>query len=178
MGRYRASTGLRESINEKKSISLGVAIVMVAGASAYFAYVHRSQPHPMSDKAFYTIDDGRSWFTDSIYRTPPFEHDGKLAVRAMVYSYDNGRHEFCPLLQRYNSDMKESLEEATAEALRDGKPLSSVSLFSSPAALGGIEVKASGPGHDWVSRSDGDQASKVLNSIKSPDGSAVDFVIP
>jgi hypothetical protein len=178
MGRYRASTGLREIINEKRSVSLGVAVVMVGCAVAYFAYVHRPQSHPKGDKAFYTIDDGQSWFTDSIFRTPPFKHEGKLAVRAMVYSYDNGRHEFCPLLQRYTSDMKESLDDAAAQAVREGKPLSSIPLFSSPAALDGIEVKAAGPGHEWVSRGDADEASKVLNSVKSPDGSAVDFVIP
>jgi hypothetical protein len=178
MGRYRASTGLREIINEKRSISLGVAILMLLLAGIYFAFMQRPQPRSKGDKVFYTVDDGQTWFIDSIYKTPPFDHDGKIAVRAMVCSYDNGRRQFCPFVQQYKPDMKETLDELIAQANRGGKPLSSIGLFGSPELMDGIEIKASGPGHDWVSRSNKEQASKILNGIKSPDGSAVEFVVP
>ncbi|MGD0461708.1 MAG: hypothetical protein ABSB74_04390 [Tepidisphaeraceae bacterium] len=154
------------------------AILMVAFAGGYLVYTQWPQPRARGDKAFYTVDDGQTWFMDSIYKTPPFDHDGKIAVRAMVYSYDNGRKLFCPFVQRYTSDMKKSLDDAVAQAMYDGKPLSSIALFNPRTASDGIEVKASGPGNDWVSRSDVDQAAKVLGSIRAPDGSAVDFVIP
>jgi hypothetical protein len=135
-------------------------------------------PRPAADKAFYTIDDGRTWFVDSIYKTPPFDHEGKTAVRAMVYSYDNGRYQFCPFVQRYTSDIKKTLDDAIAQALIAGKPLASVGLFNAPTALDGTEVKESASDGDWIPTSDKKDAAKIINSIKSPDGSAVDFVIP
>ena len=179
MARYRPTTGLREIINEKKALAFGVAILMIVGAGFYLAYMQRPQVRPKGDQAFYTVDDGRTWFMDSIYKTPPFDHDGKVAVRAMVYSYDNGHATFCPAVERYTPDTKTTLDNAVAQANRDGKPLSSIALFSSPEViLDGMEVKLSGAGHDWVPRSDKDEAAKILNSVKAPDGSVVDFVIP
>jgi hypothetical protein len=178
MGHFRASMGLREIINAKKSAFLGMAILMLMCAVGYFDFTHRTIPKPSGDKAFYTVDDGRTWFIDSIYKTPPFEHDGKHAVRAMVYSYDNGSRTFCPAVERYNPDMKLALDEAVAQAKHQGKPLSSISLFNLPDTLDAMEVKLTGPGHDWVSRNDRDETAKILGSIKAPDGSAVDFVIP
>jgi hypothetical protein len=178
MDRYRPTTGLREIVDERKSTFLILAILMLLFAGGYLTYTQRSPHRPAGDKAFYTVDDGRTWFLDSIYRTPPFEHDGKIAVRAMVYSYDHGSRLFCPAVERYTPEAKKTLDEAIAEADREEKPLSSISLFNSPATLDELEVKLSGPGREWVSRADKDEAAKVLNSIKSPDGSAVDSVIP
>ena len=178
MARYRATTGLREIINEKKTIAFGAAILMIAGAGLYLAYMQRPQLRPNGDKAFYTVDDGQTWFIDSIYKTPPFDHNGKVAVRAMVYSYDNGHQMFCPAVERYTSDTKTTLDNAIAQAVRDGKPLTSISVFNSPETMDGMEVKLSGSGNEWISRSDKDKAAKVLSSVKAPDGSAVDSVIP
>jgi hypothetical protein len=179
MGRYRATTGLREIINEKRFASLVVAFVMLATAVAYIAYLHRPpELRPTGNKAFYTIDDGNTWFTDSIFKTPPFDHNGKIAVRAMVYSYDNGRKQFCPFVQRYTTQVKKTLDDAIALAIRDGKPLSSIELFKSPMAIDAVEVKASCSDGDWVPGSDKERAGKIISAIKAPDGSAVDFVIP
>lgn len=178
MGGYRATTGLREIINEKKSVFLVSGILMVVFAGSYLIYTQRPQPRPQGDKAFYTVDDRQTWFIDSVYKTPPFERDGKIAVRAMVYSYDDGRRQFCPIVEQYTPEMKKSLDDAIAQAYRYEKPLSSISLFNSLETAGGIEVKLSGPGHDWVRRSDLPEAAKIFASIKAPDGSAVDFVIP
>ncbi|HEX4054575.1 MAG TPA: hypothetical protein VHX86_09950 [Tepidisphaeraceae bacterium] len=178
MGSYRPTAGLREIINEKKSAFLIAGILMVVFAGGYLFYTQRPQPRPKGDKAFYTVDDGQTWFIDSIYKTPPFEHDGKTAVRAMVYSFDSGRQQFCPLVEQYTPEMKKSLDDAIAEADRDGRPLSSISLFNSPETADGIEVKPSGPSHAWVRRSDLPEAANIFGSIKAPDGSAVDFVIP
>ncbi len=179
MGNYRATTGLREIINEKRSVSLGVAILMLICAGVYAGYtMHGPRPRPKGDKAFYTVDDGKTWFVDSIYKVPPFIHDGKTAVRALVYSYDNGQKQFCPTVERYSPEMEKKMDDAVIQANRDGMPLSSISLFNSPGTLNEMEIKRAGTDDDWVSRGDRDSSWKVLSSIKAPDGSAVDLVIP
>jgi hypothetical protein len=170
--------GLRNTLNEKKSLSTGGAILLFVVAGAYLAYTQWPQRLPKGDEAFYTVDDGQTWFTGSIYQAPPFDYDGKTAVRAMVYSYDHGHRTFCPFVERYDSTMKRQLDDAVAEAKRAGKPLSSVSLFNAPGTEAHEEIKLSGSGHQWVSRGKVNDAAKVLGSIKSPDGSDVDLVIP
>ena len=47
---------------------------------------------PSPGSAFYTTDDGATLFTDGADRLPPFDHDGKAAVMAAVFSCDNGKH--------------------------------------------------------------------------------------
>src|ERR1700722_15420943 len=135
MGDYRPEPGLRELINKKKSIFVSLAVMLLVAATGYFIYSQRSPVRSTGDKAFYTTDDGQSWFIDSIYRTPPFERDGKIAVRAMVYSYDGGSRRFCPFVEQYTPEMKKSLDDEVAHATQEQKPLSSITLFNSPEAM-------------------------------------------
>ena len=179
MGRFQGTTGLREIINQKRSTFLAIAVLLLIGAACYMAYMQWPEPPPRGgDKAFYTVDDGQTWFVDSIYKTPPFKHDGSIAVRALVFSYHNGRQTFCPVVERYAAEKKKVLDDAIADAQHEGKPLSSIALFKEPALENGMEVKPSNSDHEWVSRSDRDESAKILGSIKAQDGSAVDSVIP
>lgn len=82
--------GIRQSINERPILAVvlsaaaaAVGVVFIARSlfgSGSFAQV----PHAV-DRAFYSDDDGKTWFADDIRRTPPFDHNGKAAVRAMVF---------------------------------------------------------------------------------------------
>jgi hypothetical protein len=169
--------GLRETINQKKSVSMGGAVVLILLAGGFLAYTQMPARRPKGDKAYFTVDDGQTWFVDSMYMIPPYDHDGKIAVRAMVYSYDKGSKTFCPFLQRYNSDTKKQLDDAVAQATRDGKPLASIELFGSPVAARGVEIKLPGPDHKWVLPGSA-EASKVLSAVQAPDGSDVDTAFP
>jgi hypothetical protein len=170
--------GLRETINQKKSVSVGGAILLFVVAGSFLAYTQWPARVPKGDKAFYTVDDGQTWFRDSVRRVPPFEVDGKTAVRALVFSYANGSKTFCPVLEQYDSDMKKMLDDAVADANREGKPLSSIALFNSPGTGNRMQVKLSGSGHKWVSKSNLPEAAKMFGAVQAPDGSAVDSVIP
>jgi hypothetical protein len=169
--------GLRETLNKKKSVSTGAAVFLIVVAGSILAYTQWPERRPKGDKAFFTVDDGKSWFVDSAYKAAPFDHDGQTAVRAMVYSYDNGHKTFCPVLERYNADTKKKLDAAVDAANRDGKPLSSVTLFSAPETMKEVEVKLPGPGHQWIDVKKL-EAAKVLDAVKSPDDSDIDLVIP
>jgi hypothetical protein len=170
--------GLRQTLNEKKSVSISGVVLLFVLAASYFIYTQWPYRRPKGDKAFYTVDDGQTWFIDSSYKVPPFDYNGQTAVRAILYSYDNGSKRFCPYLMQYQPSMKKALDDAVAQANHDGKPLSSISLFNSQAAAASTEVKICGPGHKWVPSTDYTNASQVFATATAPDGSAVDLIYP
>jgi hypothetical protein len=110
---------------------------------------------------------------------PPFDHNGKTAVRAVVYSYNGGHDQFCAYLQRYTADTKKRIDDALAEAAREGKTPDSVTLFNDKGILDfGIEIKLPGSGHPWVQRL-GSDATALMNQALGPhaDDSTLDLVI-
>src|SRR5262245_19774554 len=115
------------------------------------------------NKAFFTVDDGASYFPDSFDRVPPYDSNGKVAVLAHVYRCEAGKSKVVGYLERVTADGKKRRQE-----LIDKK---------SPAGfeeleLTGKEVKAPKVG-DWVKKSD-PRALDIM-SPKCPGAKAQDF---
>jgi hypothetical protein len=169
---------IRETINKKKGLSAALSALLILASGGILAYSQWPQSRPKGDKAYFTVDDGKTWFIDSIYKVPPFDYNGQTAVRAMVYSYDGGSKKFCAYVERYTTETRKQLDAAVAQAQADSKPLSSITLFSSrDVGMSGVEVKLPGDAN-WVSRANAAEAMKVLDQIKSPDGSEMDMLMP
>jgi hypothetical protein len=142
---------IREKLNSKPAAGAAVAIGLILLAAAVAAFslhpTHRSDPH----SGFFSDDDGQTYFKDSIYKFPPFDHDGKTAVAARVYT--DGKHNFVGYLERFTADGKRRLETE----YNKGTPESAVTVLNlmiSPGiAIGGMEVKKPGPQNPWVPRS-------------------------
>jgi hypothetical protein len=168
---------VREAINTSKAASITVAVVIFLLAAAVAIMALKPQANVVITNAYYTDDDGQTYFSDSIYQVPPFDHNGKTAVRAMVFTYDNGSKEYVAFEMRYTDEWKKKLDAVCAQVVKDGKPLSSVPDFNSvELSQDGWEVKAPGPNHSWVPRN-GPKASDVLNQ-PSPDGSPREADVP
>ena len=77
--------GIREKLNENPRITAGAtaAIILVALGFIVYQAIGGGGP-PIPTKAYYTIDDGETYFEDDIQKLAPFEHEGKQAVRAAV----------------------------------------------------------------------------------------------
>jgi hypothetical protein len=100
--------GLRETLNERPKLggALAGAFVVVALLIGMFQVI-RQRPPTMSDKpdrAFFSVDDGKTWFIDEATRLAPFEHDGKEAVRA--YLVECGGKRAVNHLERYTDEGK------------------------------------------------------------------------
>jgi len=166
---------VRTTLNEKRQLSTVAAFGFVLLAAIVLAYQFWPQKKANLSQTYFTEDDGKTWFADSSYHVAPFDHNGKTAVIAEIYNYDNGSKTFCAYLAKYTPEAKKRLEAALADAQAKGQAPSSVTLYHDHGFIqAGMMVKLPGSNSSWLPYSD-PRANDVF-SIHSPDGSVVDQV--
>lgn len=100
--------GIRQTLNEKPGIAIGIAaVILVAAGFLIIRQFTASTPgqqltKPVGDEAFYTDDDGATFFSDTMKKLTPFKHNGKDAVRARVYKCGTGAP-FVGYLERHTA---------------------------------------------------------------------------
>jgi hypothetical protein len=162
---------IRESIQKQKGIATTVALLVVVVASILIARNLFSSPPTITSSAYFTTDDGNTQFVDSTEHLPPFDHDGKPAHRAWVYSTDGGNTKFVAYLERYTPAAQARIESQIADN-ESGK--SRIPISVGPADT---EVKKPGAGNPWVSRANFAEASKITK-IQTPPGTVAEVVMP
>ncbi len=155
--------GIRETINEKRAIVTGVAIG-ATGLAVVFCCFQLLSPRDPSSKAatsaYFSDDDGATFFTDSSDRIPPFDHGGKQAVAAFVFRCKSGPP-FIGYLQRYTQKGAQELQAQHGTA--DLQP-------------GQTEVSAPLKGENsWVKSNS--KAAAAITEVHCPDGS-MDYLSP
>ena len=162
---------MREFIKSRPSIAGALAVVMIVGA-AVAIFVQARDPSGGPGQAYFTTDDGKTFFTDKGTKLPPFDKDGKPAVRAHVF--ECGGKRVVGYLSRYTPEAFQALEQAKA-ARGTGKPPPNAAAL---AAIGtyGLEVKRPGEAV-WVSQADNRRATFV-RVFRCPDGSTPSEVDP
>jgi hypothetical protein len=164
---------VRKAIQGKPVFGVGVAAIMLLLAGLIIAREYWPQKKPDPSRAYLTDDDGQTWYPESAFSVPPFDHNGKTAVFAEVFTYDGGSKQFCGYLQEYTPEAKKRLDASIAEAVKNGLPPGSARLFQDPGFMRqGVQVKSVGSGGRWIPIADPD-ATAVM-AIHSPDGSALD----
>lgn len=159
--------GIRELLNKNQKVTGTIAAGFVVVAVTVMVMSARSTQSPTFRKAFYTTDDGKTFFTDSISLIPPFEKDGKQAVRAIVYQC--GGEQKVSYLERFSADAKAELESLRKEG---GAPDSAVEqrIFE-----GGLQAKKPGDA-DWIAQSEFLRRGGM--NVLCPDGSPAQLVVP
>jgi hypothetical protein len=161
---------VREKINSNKVMGFLVGAILLVVATVQAAYfLWPSKPHQSATGTFYTDDDGQTYFMDSIYKFPPWDHNGKQANMAMVYSSDSGN--FVAYQVRFMPAAQKQLQDLYAKALRGECPLADVNrLMTTPQiGVGGKQMKVRGS-DKWV------PFNRV--TVKAPDGSDPLAVLP
>jgi len=155
--------GIRESLNRNPAVATGltVAVIVIALIFIIWQLKGSSGPKPVT-KAFYTVDDGATWFVDDRNKPTPFLHEGKEAVRVYVYECNGNR--FAGFLEKMTPKARERAEAAAREGrnaiLEDGDYL----------------VKKPGRG-EWVSSLDIHAAEKIFH-VECPGGGVAKLVNP
>ncbi|HWB53775.1 MAG TPA: hypothetical protein VG722_06270 [Tepidisphaeraceae bacterium] len=155
-------------MSEKPILAIGVVVVLIAVVLAYSIHV-AFRPNPYMSASF-TIDDGQTVFVDSARRIAPFDHDGKPADRAYMYTCDGGKTRFVGYLEHFTQSGKAKLVQEVAD-FDSGKR-------HSPPMAGpdDIEVRKPGPSNSWINRSD-PRAEQVVR-VSCPNGGTAEPVFP
>src|SRR5262249_21635889 len=126
-----------------------IAVITIAVLFTFLNSGGRAVSHATRSpgKAWFSDDDGKNWFADDETKVAPFEHNGKTAYRAYVFSCDGGKTKFVAFLTRFTPEGKTGLERAIANREPVERGLSGLS----PAS--GLELKK--PGElQWTKSSD------------------------
>ena len=156
--------GVRETLNQNPRITTGVFLGIVVLAIAFMLWSSGSGAGgagTSGTKAYFSIDDGKSWFADDVKKIPPFQKDGKEAVRAYIYKCPDGK-EFASHLERYTPEASKKLEASYASGSRNTDVVALQRIQAT-----GVEVKAPGQ-PNWVNLSD--QKAALIVTPRCPDG--------
>jgi hypothetical protein len=159
--------GLREKLNDNPNIATGITIAVIVIVVGFIVYSTMgrgpSGGAPVLERAFFTIDDGTTWFIDDVNKVPPFDRDGKQAVRAHVYKCQGKT--FVNHLERQAPEVQKRRQQTSNTGAAADAP---------SADAGAIEVKS--PGDDrWVNAND-PAAAKIIQP-KCKDGNP-ELVLP
>jgi hypothetical protein len=158
---------VREVLERNRGIfgAIGALLLFIAVMSILHQAVggpHRNTR--LLNSAFFSDDDGKTWFLDDVSMLPPFNHHGRTAVRAVVYRYGTGS-KFVGYLEKFPNDQLIQIEAAIS-----ANPEQTSHWLSAP-----MQIKKPGD-TDWISPPDGKdpKAAKAYAEAKivvSPDGS-------
>jgi hypothetical protein len=162
------STSVREKLNDGK-LGVGIAVTFLAIAVGILAYMLWPAPRINATSSFYSDDDGQSYFKDSVYKFPPFDHNGKPADEAIVI-LDRGS-KVVGYLVRYTPDALKKLTDKYNADVNNGMSGKEIQhdvltyMHYPDIYLQGQECKLPGPNNKWIPRS-----SFSTAMIKTPSG--------
>jgi hypothetical protein len=95
------------SLREKPRIGAIVAVCLICFAGLAILLELRPEKAPASVGVYFTVDDGKTWFADDAGNCPPFSHDGKPAVRCMIFNA--GGSDFVGFLKKYSDSVRSKM---------------------------------------------------------------------
>jgi hypothetical protein len=150
-------------------LAAGITVVLAAAAIGFVVIQLLGLRAPAPDmggdpeRAFFTIDDGKTWFVDVATQLAPFQHDGKEAVRAYVVACDGKK--FVNHLERYTPEGKQAMLRLR-EVVKKGPPPGSL---VAAAQQRGREVKRPGD-TKWTSSNA--PSAEAITTPKCPQGAS------
>jgi len=158
------SVGIRDTLNQKPVVTLIAAFIVIGGALAFIFVPRGPRPARLPTKSYYSDDDGKTWYIDEATNIPPYDHNGKQAVRVYLYKCADGKP-FVQRLEEFDDNAKESIELLIKQGAR---PLE--------AQLRAIGLKLKKPGDaNWIYVKKGIppemEAMQRLLNPHCPDGS-------
>jgi len=161
--------GWREKLNQHSGLATIAAITGLIAALLVMRYFLRT-PKAELAQAYFTNDDAESYFTAAYNRFPPFEHNGREAVRAYLFTCNGGESRFVGYMQKYTPEAKRALEQAETDQ-DDDRTFTDVLEELPPDQ---ILVKKPGEAR-WIPR--GTPQAKRVREVQCPDGSRARVVL-
>ena len=159
--------GVVSRLNENKKVGVGVGaalIIIAVGLVALQLYGGNASSLKGSTKAFYTDDNGKSFFKDDISKIPPFDHNGKQALRADVFRCEDN-HEFVGLVYRFTDMGKKQMTNYLAQHPRDPE-----GTLRTGIEMRGMQVKKVGADEKAWAPNDEQYTERLRDSVRCPQG--------
>jgi hypothetical protein len=170
---------VRETLAENRgratAIAGGALLIAIAALIVFqLRGASNSSPGATPSQAFFSIDDGKTWFPDDSAKIPPFNKDGRQAVLAHVYKCSDGT-KFVAYLERFTPEAKRALEAAQKPADPNTRPPPGQSGAVQSAYVGGREIKRPGD-TKWTNAANYRDAAAVT-AVKCPNGGSDAVVV-
>ena len=168
--------GVREKVNENKTVGAGVAaaflVVGLALLGAQLMGGRKDAAPPAPTQAFYTDDNGKTFFKGDANQIVPFDHGGKQAYRADVFQAADGK-QFVGLIYRFTDTGRRDMADYLKTRPRDPDGMVRVAIEQR-----GMQVKrVSGGEKDWVVADDV-AVQQLQASMRDPTGKPAKPVTP
>ena len=148
--------GLFQWMNDHPKVAfplVGTCVAAAVGMALFQGLQNRHRIHTKMPSEYFSVDDGKTFFTAPINNVPPFDYQGSVANRAYVFECGNQR--FVGFLERYKPDAR--------------KVIAAGGNASPQMLMTGREIKK--PGETmWVSSTDM-PAMMNVQSVTCPDHS-------
>jgi len=167
--------GIRETLNQNPGITTGATAVIILLALGFIIWQFTgSGGVDVQNAAYFTVDDGKTWFEDDVTKLAPFDKDGKQAYRVYVFKCGGGEP-FVSHLERYTDEAKKRIEEMRNNQGQGGPP--NPMMFEG-IMMTGVEVKDPGQ-PNWIRQSDFQRAQQIMSPV-CPDGTrnGIEAVFP
>ncbi len=169
--------GVREMLNKRPGAVLAVLAGLVA-IGCMISWTNLRPPRITPPKyAYFTADDGKSFFKDDYFKVAPFQNGDHEVDAAKVFSGRDGTL-FVAYLERATDDTAKAeiqkLRKEAAEQLA-AHPTAGPDAGIMNAITAKLEVKRPG-GTKWV-KATSHEAEKIL-IVTCPDGSNPELAIP
>lgn len=119
-----------------------VAILLLVVAIGVHGSQHSADELTVPTRAYFSEDDGKTWFADDLQKGYQIDHGGKVAYRAVVFRRFGGSV-YCGYLRRVSDEGVQQMKQLKSA----GQPADQSSLERVMAEKG--EVKKPGEG-SWV----------------------------
>ena len=162
---------LRETMNKNKNISVGITIAIILAAFVFIYYQIKGEsiPEAPPQMAYYTTDEGKTYFADDQMHEVPFDHNGQQAVRAWLYTCGESKEKKMGYLERYTAAFLKQVAQAKASK----QPMDPMIIVEQGDTI--YEVKKPGPGN-WVPKA-GTTGQKLITP-QCPAGQNANWVTP
>jgi hypothetical protein len=167
--------GLRETLNQNPGLTTAATAIIIVAAIAFVVISMlrgggevAATNGAVGTKDYYSDDDGKTFFEDDRTKVPPYDHNGKTACRARLFTCDGGKTKFVGWLERYTPEGKRMMEETIKRAA--GGPV----LIEDQT---GLQLKKPRTGDKgWVTATD--QSVIRIRDVNCPNGTPAEPVPP
>jgi hypothetical protein len=140
---------VREIINQNSKITIVVIAVCAVGALTLAAYQGHTSGVIVPTRGYFSDDDGKTYFQDDASKIAPFDHDGKQAVTAYVFTGSDGKPFIGYLERAISPQAKDIVTTARQQMVEQAATQTRPDMSIMEQIAKNVEVKR--PGADkWV----------------------------